>query len=280
MYYLMLTTAAVLFSSQFLFNQKFEKECGSSLSSAMLFTLYASLGRFIILFILNGFKMSFSGFSLLLAALSACNGILYTVASVKSFETVNLSAYSVFAMLGGMLLPALYGIIFNSESITAIKIVCYIFIAAATVVTIDFNRKSGKKIYYISVFMLNGLAGVISVIHQSANAAVDSFSFLMLGSIVSVLISALFFIKAPKKALDISKTGLAYSLGYTAFCSIGNLFVLISLKHIPASVQYPVITGGTMVISLIISALRKEKIEKKNIAAVFAAFVSTVLLAL
>lgn len=276
----MLATAAVLFSSQFLFNQKFEKECGSSLSSAMIFTLYTSLGRFIILFILNGFKMSFSGFSLLLAALSACNGILYTVASVKSFETVNLSAYSVFAMLGGMLLPALYGIIFNSESITAIKIICYIFIAAATVLTIDFNRKSGKKIYYISVFMLNGLAGVISVIHQSANAAVDSFSFLMLGSIVSVLISALFFIKAPQRALGISKIGLAYSLGFTTFCSIGNLFVLISLKHIPASVQYPVITGGTMIISLIISALRKEKIAKKNIVAVFVAFASTVLLAL
>ncbi len=88
------------------------------------------------------------------------------------------------------------------------------------------------------------------------------------------------FFKKSGRAVRISRRALLYSLGFAVFCCIGNLFTLISLKRIQASVQHPIITGGTMVISLIISALRKEKLTAKNICAVAVAFVSTVLLAL
>lgn len=123
----MLAAAAALFSSQFLFNQKYEEKCGSSLFSAILFTFYSGIGGFAVALAANGFRLEFSFFSLLLAAICAAVGILYTTASVKAFETVNLSAYSVFAMLGGMLLPTVYGMVFCSEEITAVKLICCFF---------------------------------------------------------------------------------------------------------------------------------------------------------
>ena len=63
-------------------------------------------------------------------------------------------------------------------------------------------------------------------------------------------------------------------------CSLGNLFVLIALKHIDASVQYPIITGGVMLISLLISLIRREKVTKKEAFASVVAFIASVILAM
>ena len=280
MYYLILVIAAVLFSSQFLFNQKFEEECGSSFAASLLFSICTSVSGFLVLFAINGFRLNFSCCSLFSAAIYALTNTLYSIASIKSFESVNLSVYSVFAMLGGMLIPSVYGIIFCNEEITIMKILCCIFIAAALFFTIDTKKQSGKKIYYITVFTLNGLVGVLSVIHQSGISAVDSFSFLMLARIFSLLICAPIYFSKYKSAPKLTKKSLIYSAGFAAFCTIGNLFTLISLRHIQASVQYPIITGGVMIISLIISLIRKEKISCKNIISTIIAFISTILIAI
>lgn len=151
MYFGCLGICAVLFATQFLFNQSFEKECGSSLTSSLLFSFYTSVLGFCVLLLANGFKITFSYFSCIIALIYAVVGILYTVASVRSFEYVNLSAYSVFAMLGGMLLPSVYGIVFCREEITLTKIICYALIAAALFFEIDIKQEAGKK-YITSAF--------------------------------------------------------------------------------------------------------------------------------
>ena len=56
--------------------------------------------------------------------------------------------------------------------------------------------------------------------------------------------------------------------------------VLIALKHLQASVQYPIVTGGVMIMSLMISLLRKEKISYKNVISTAIAFLSTVLISI
>lgn len=286
-YYLMLAAAAVLFSSMFLFNQKFQQSFGSSFKSAMTFSLYSALFGIIIIFAVNGFRLEFSAFSLLWAAVYAANGILYTYASVKSFDYVNLSVFSIFNMLGGMLLPSLFGILFLSEGISVQKILCYVLMIIALTFTVDSANSGGSKqklksgFWYFAVFVLNGLTGVISVIHQSGGQAVDSFSFLILARIVQAVVSAAFFAKSAKSMIKktTAKT-LFYSAGFAAFCGIGNLLTLLSLKVLDASVQYPVITGGTMLVSLLISILFKEKISKKNAVATLVAFASTLLVAI
>lgn len=278
MYYIGLITAAILFSSQFLFNQKFEEECGTSIAASMLFSLYTSIVGFCVLFAINRFKLDFSMFSLFIAAAYSIVNILYTIASVKAFETVNLSAYSVFAMLGGMMLPSLYGIIISNEPINALKISCFIFIIGSLLFTIDFKQSLGKKIYYAGVFILNGLAGVLSVIHQTSTNAVDSFSFLMLSRIISIAICMTFFLAKRRRFSKITSKSIFYSAGFAVFCTVGNLLVLLSLKHLPASIQYPIITGGVMFISLIISMIRKEKVSYKNIISTVIAFAATILI--
>ncbi len=47
-----------------------------------------------------------------------------------------------------------------------------------------------------------------------------------------------------------------------------------------ASVQYPMVTGGTIVFSTLIDLIRKEKVSKREITATIIAFVSSCLMAI
>ena len=61
---------------------------------------------------------------------------------------------------------------------------------------------------------------------------------------------------------------------------MGNLFLLIALAVLPASVQYPLVTGGVMVCSTIISTIRKEKLTARDYAATVVALLASIFIAI
>ena len=230
------------------------------------------------MFALAGFKVGFAPFSVILAFVYTASGLLMVYFSLKAFSVANLSVYSVFSMLGGMLLPFLLGVFFFNEGFSVGKAVCLVLIFAAVLLGIE--KKGGSRraaLYYFGVFVLNGLAGVISKIHQSsAYAHVDSEGFMFLTAIWGVVIAGIWLLIGYKKIPMLTKTELLLVTGYGAFNGMGNLFLLIALGFLPASVQYPLVTGGVMVISTVISALRREHLTKKELIAAALAFLASV----
>lgn len=281
MYYLLVLSAVFLFSLQFLFNQKFQQSRGESLESALEFSLYKSIVIVVIMLFIGKFSIQITPFSVLMATLYAVSGIAMTAFSMKAFAVANLSVYSVFSMLGGMLLPFVLGISFYNEELSLFKLLCCLLI----IVSVLLNIKKGKQdkkaiIYYMAVFVLNGMAGVLSKIHQSSSLPhTDSTGFMLISSFITAVISAVWLLVSYKKIPLIKSKNLLYTAGYGVFNGIGNLFLLISLSNLPASVQYPLVTGGVMVFSTAISALRKEKITAKEYVAAGVSFVASVLMA-
>lgn len=281
-YYLLVSAATVLFALQFLFNQKFEEQRGNTLKSALEFTLYKSIVIVVMMLIISGFKItSVSLFSVGLAVVYAAACILMTYFSMKAFAVANLSVYSVFSMLGGMLLPFLTGVGFYNEELTAFKIVCCVLIMVSVLLNLRGGTQSKKAfLYYMAVFVLNGSVGVISKIHQSSELPhTDSTGFMFLTSAVSVVISALWLLIQHKKIPLIKGKSLTFAAGYGIFNGVGNWLLLISLVNLPASVQYPLVTGGVMVFSTVISMIRKEKLAKTDYIAAAISFAASVLMA-
>ena len=63
MYYLLIALAALLFSSQFMFNNGFQKENETGWNSTVKLTFYTSVIGFVITLIVNKFVLNFSLFS-------------------------------------------------------------------------------------------------------------------------------------------------------------------------------------------------------------------------
>ena len=97
--------------------------------------------------------------------------------------------------------------------------------------------------------------------------------------LAGVIISGIWMLAKYKKIPIIKGKALLYTSGYGVFNGIGNWLLLISLVHLPASVQYPLVTGGVMVFSTIISMIRKEKLTKTDYIAAVISFAASVLMA-
>ena len=89
-YYVLLISAAILFSSQFLFQQKYQNECGMTWSATLNFNIYSGIAGFVLMWLLGRGHLEFSWFSLGVAVVYAAVNITYNYASLKSFDTVNL----------------------------------------------------------------------------------------------------------------------------------------------------------------------------------------------
>lgn len=287
LYYVLVIISTVLFSLQFLFNQRFQQTYGTGMKATQVFSLYKSLVIILMMLLISGFKVQFSWFSLGMATIYAVSSIAMGYYSLKAFSVANLSVYSVFSMLGGMILPFFLGVLFYDEGDNLVfKIIC----CALIVVAVLLNIKSGKQdkkalFYYFAVFVLNGMAGVISKIHQSSTSLspVDSTSFMLLTAAVSVVISAAWLLIAYREIPLIKGKNILFVTGYGVFNGLGNLFLLIALSGengLPASVQYPLVTGGVMVCSTVISTIRKEKLTVREYIATAIALLASIFIAL
>lgn len=287
LYYALVIVSTVLFSLQFLFNQRFQQTYGTGMKATQVFSLYKSLVIILMMLLISGFKVQFSWFSLGMATIYAVSSIAMGYYSLKAFSVANLSVYSVFSMLGGMILPFFLGVLFYDEGDNLVfKIICCALIVVAVLLNIKSGKQNKKALfYYFAVFVLNGMAGVISKIHQSSTSLspVDSTSFMLLTAAVSVVISAAWLLIAYREIPLIKGKNILFVTGYGVFNGLGNLFLLIALSGengLPASVQYPLVTGGVMVCSTVISTIRKEKLTVREYIATAIALLASIFIAL
>ena len=228
---------------------------------------------------MHNFKLEFTPFTLLMAALGTVNSLVYIFCSLKAFEQINLSLYSIFAMLGGMLLPFVVGIIFYNEPLTWGKGIALLLICAALSLTVQPGEKKKGTVYYVGIFILNGMSGVLSKIFQSApypKTSAASYSIWM--AMLSAAVSAVVLLFIHKKVKMPSVSAITATVGFGAINKVANYMLLIALAVLPASVQYPFVTGGTMIVSTVISLLSRQKPSKKELLSVALSFAGVLVL--
>lgn len=281
MYYSLVLLSAALFSIQFLFHQSFGRRNPARKDSALIFGMETGAFSALLMCSLAGFRLHFSWFSLFLSLFGAALSVALTVCGIRALGRVNLSVYSVFMMLGGMLLPFLSGIFFFDEALTAGKIAGCVLIVLAVSLSVagDFGgwRAAGL---YLACFVLNGLFGVLSKVHQSDVRAAGSTDYMFFLNVAVFVLSAFLYLVRQKTLPHIHCSDLKFAAGSATCGAVANLLLLIALTHLPASVQYPLVTGGTMVFSFLISLVQKEKISGRSMIAVLVAVISSVLVIL
>ncbi len=277
MYYGLIILSVIMFGGCFALNDVYRKMRGSSLKISLQFSFVSSLAGLVILLAVNSFKFEFTLFTLVIALLSALVSLGFTFCAFKALGIINLSLYSLFSMLGGMLLPFVQGIVFYDEKMSVAKVVCFVFIFVALLLTVEKSEKTKGTIYYIGIFVLNGMSGVLSKIFASSefektSAAGYSILIALCSVVLSGLIILFFFrSKDDTPKMKLADTGVGALNGIAN--KIANFLLVIALAHVDASVQYPMVTGGVMIVSTLICFFGKNKPSKKEILSVILAFI-------
>lgn len=279
MYYITVIIAVILFGGGFALSDVYRRLRSSSIRSSLESSLIGAIaGLTVLLAVSGGFQAT--PFTLFIAFLSALNGIAFMFFSFKALDCANLSVYSLFSMLGGMALPFFQGIIFYGEEVTVAKLVAFLLITIALTLTVSRGRSKNGIPYYIGVFILNGMSGVLSKIFTSSpyeKTSPEWFSvwIAFFTAIVSLLLLLTLFRKSEEK---FTLKALAVSAGNGLFNRIANMLLVVALVHIDASVQYTLVTGGVIIVSTVISLFGKSKPSKKELLSVAVAFLGTLAL--
>ena len=287
--YAMIMLSTVMFGASFVCNDVYRKERGSCVITSLQFTLVSCSVSLLLFLAMNGFCFDCTPFVFVMSLLSALNGFGFTYFSFKSLGVINLSLYSLFSMLGGMVLPFLQGIIFFGEPVTVANLICFVLIVAALVITVDFGgeKKKGGAVFYIGVFVLNGLSGVLAKILNAApfdkgeNPAV---SYSVMSGFISLMISGLLLLYFTNKSEEkLPKITIKSNIvcGASGIINrVANYILVLALVHVPSSVQYPMVTGGVMIFSTLACFVMKNKPSKRELVSVGVAFVALVILVL
>lgn len=281
MWYGVLTLASIMFGFMFFFKQIYKKNYDEVdyLKSMAVFNVGSGIIGLISLLIINGFKFEYTHFTMIMAVINTINGMTFAYCSLKALGKINLSLFSVLSMLGGMALPFVSGILFHGEPLTVGKTVCFIIITGALFLTVKKGDGKNEWIYYVGVFVCNGMAGVISKIYSAADfEKASSAGYSILNSVLGLIfaLAILIFKKPNLKKLNFKSIMGIFGSGI--FNRVANWMVLVALTYLPASSQYPFITGGTMVVSTAIALITHQKPTKKEIAAVALSMVAMIAL--
>ncbi len=278
--WIFLILSAFLFSSSFLCNKLFQKDNGSSLKSSFEYLFLGAVVICISMLAIGGESFKFTRFSFLIAVIYSINSFALTYFGIKAFRYANLSVYSMFMMLGSIVIPSTVGIAFYNEAVTLARIICFIFIFISLYLSIN-KGKSDKRaiVFYILVFTLNGMAGVLSKIHQSfPEMNVSTNNFLFMTGVIKLVVSGtvLGYMYIAKKEKQPSKKACTYALGGGLLNAVGNYFNLYALISIPVTIHSVVTTGLVLVGSALIGLCIKEKLTPKATISILFALLATV----
>lgn len=282
--YLMLVLAAVLLAVDFLIAGLYQKGEGHSPEKIFRFNFFIGLFTVVIFFFINGCKLEFTWFSGVMALVMTSLAILYTLVGFQILAAGNTAYYSFFLMTGGMTVPYLWGLLFLNEAFSWLRLAGLVLIVgSALLIYADKNKLSGKIMALCAViFLLNGSVSVISKEHQISDQAVSAPAYVILTAMVKVVVcgSLLIFFRLKNKR----STGkiCAKSLGLLAASAlVSGLSYLLQLKgavKLPATVLYPIITGGSIVFTVAAGWIfLKEKPTKQLLLGVLVCFAATCL---
>ena len=293
MYIALICFATFLFSVQFVFNDVYQRGEGANVVTAMLFSGLTGIAGIIMLVLTNGDAFQYSLFSMLLAFLSAAKNVLSAYLSIMVLSRANLSVYSLYSMLGGMLLPFGYAILFCGEPLTWQKCVCTVLVMGALLLGLrgkdsapEEKRQQGSPLpLYLGVFVMNGLSGVFSTIHQRAGEiAVSASAYSLMERVWGLLIVVVVLLvcRSRGQAIRLQKPlrSIGSTVGFGVITTLANLILLIALLHVDASIQYPIVTGGVIVLSLMWDWILGKKPNRYAVGAVAVSFGGLIFLTL
>ena len=171
-----------------------------------------------------------------------------------------------------MLLPYIFGIVFLNETVSLPGFLGLIAVLAAVILS-NFNRRKISKTLLLlctAVFLLNGFCSILSKAHQISRipSTVSSAGFVMYSGIAKCLLSVIVLLCRKRSSFSWPKHKytLLLTVGAAVISAASYLLQLNGAKVLPASVLYPMITGGSIVFSAIAGRVFfKERLSLRQI---------------
>lgn len=313
MAYVYLILVCVFFSTQFIFYKKYQLKTDGSLISCAWFSLLSGAGS-VIAFSYTAIG-GFGGDPLVwwLALLYAVSFILTILTAIPAMKLGSMATLTTFTLIGSMLMPFLYGIIWLDEPTSLPMWLGIGCIFASLLPDIIANLRApdkaktetsrAKKLLFIVLCLLNflgnGIANTIAKLIGVMRPEYGALRFLELSALMRVamaivMLAAFAFMPKAKRGLGTKERltrgiGNGTRRGFWITVAIGGGFSLTNLlgtassflcaERMDSSFQFPVSNAAVIILTMMITTfIFRERFKWNNAAALVLALAGILLL--
>lgn len=297
--YILLASACLLFSLQFIFSKWYQLQTDNSLKAALWMTVIDAAWLSVLFFAAGGFSLQITAVSALYAILYSLFIMVCSVAALFAMRSGKVAVISLFMMTGGLVLPAAYGVLLLGEALTFRKAIGTLLILLSFFPGTLFNKgrpsskdqaEGGRGLYWLlclTVFICNGMVGVLTKSHSISRHAAPERDFLIFAALLRLTVglpvigvltlrtkSRLHSDLYPAAAEKLKSMRYAVSLvlivgGYTLCNGVANICSMKAAKTMDSSLQFPLISAAVLMLTALISwVLFKERPTKGEAAGI------------
>ena len=302
MEYIYLFAASICFSVQFIFNKLFESRSDGSYNAGMWSSLATAVCMLVYLLPAGGFRLAVSASAITCSLLYTASSLLCSGVTVLALHRGKIAVVTTYMLLGGLVLPFLWGIFAYGEALTATKGIGVVILMLSMASSLLLDMHAGKQtdkseasggilfhFYCFVLFMTNGIVSIATTQSQKAADAVSSDAFLLLCEVEIAVAAALILLviglwkmkKGDQRGIASAFCGIVRDGGtmtaklffillgscalYAVCNGLGNIFSLNCAKTMDASIQFPVISAVVIVLGAVFGWLfYREKIERRD----------------
>ena len=271
--YLLLTLAVTLLSGCFAMSRLYQQREGDGLLAGLRYTALLGAVTAFAFWGVCGFSVSLTLFSLLMAVTISTLVTLYTLIGFRLMKSGGLALYTMFLMAGGMIVPYVWGLLFWEEDFSILRTAGLLLLLAALVFSNWRGRGERVNLSQIAmclcVFSLNGMTSVCSKLHQMETVlpTVRTDEFVVWSAASKCIIAGLAWgvlwlmsRKQTRKVLPREKGGRRWifmlPIGMAALLDGASYMLQLSAaSRLPATVLYPFVTGGSMILTALAGVL-------------------------
>jgi drug/metabolite transporter (DMT)-like permease len=262
----MLVIAGV--SIQSVAKKAFGLKCNGGVYS---FSVGSVLAAIVVFLVTSGGKLAFSmnvfGYAVAFA-------IAYTVSLVSSMNAIKTGPLSLTSLLisYSLIIPTVFGLIVFNETLT-VWILIGILLLLVSLFLINRESKTEEKkitlkwgIFALLAFLGNGACSTIQKMQQIYSGGQYKTEFMVIALAISATILAGFAATTEKKNAVVSlKKGAKYYLLCGLANGMVNFLVLVLSNRMPASVMFPIISAGGIVLAALVSIfVYKERLQPQQ----------------
>lgn len=254
----MVLFSAVLCAVTFIMQKRYQLSTDDTVTSALIYTCLTSAVAVPVSWAVSGFAVEWSWFSLACASALAVLVLVYTMVGYRMMAAGHVAVYMTFLMSGGMLVPFVWGLAFLGETFSLWRLAGIVCMLCGVVCVGGIGRRVNARYWAMgaAVFLLNGFTSVSSKLHQIEQVlpTISTANYSTLSSLVRAVVCAvlLLCLRQCKRPVLRRYAGGRFVLWPVVASVVGMASSLLQLEgavSLPATVLYPLITGGTLVFS-------------------------------
>ena len=211
--------------------------------------------------------------------------ISYIVAGLFGFKAIATGSLSLTSLVinCSLVLPTFYGLIFLNEE-GGVFLYGGIILLIAALVMVNKSSESapvtGKWLLFVSLaFLGNGMCSISQKAQQDAFSGAGKNELMIIALAIVVVNSIFALLTERNQIMTYVKKGWLNGFLGGAFNGVVNLFVMFLVGRMPASVVFPLISGGGIVLTHIISKMfYKENLSRQQTIGFILGIASIVLL--